>query len=128
MKLRNKSGAFEFIVRDRNDGEQWRIPSSKFLTRRQLTKLPHSPDFVAQHARFLREHYARAGIDVEVRVDAFVSLNGRPRRRFIDPTIDLSRVEPSLGRSHWVLPFDAAREEPEDYAERPFMAGETDLE
>ena len=46
---------------------------------------------------------ARHGRDVEVRADAFVSLNGRPAARLVRPRVDLAR-EPWRIHQPWILP------------------------
>ena len=56
------------------------------------------PDLILQLAHHIRADYAaRWGHDVEVRVDALVSLNGRRMRPLIDPTRDLSRNRDTRG-------------------------------
>ena len=50
--------------------------------------------------------YAR---QVQVYADAVASLNGRPARRLVDPTVDLAKVETSpLAPSAWVFPLERA--------------------
>jgi Vitamin K-dependent gamma-carboxylase len=41
-----------------------------------------------------------------VYADAYVSLNGRLGKSFIDPTVDLARVSDDLRAKPWILPFD----------------------
>jgi hypothetical protein len=41
---------------------------------------------------------------IEVRVDAWVSLNGRPMQRMIDPDADLMRVRDGIWPAAWILP------------------------
>jgi len=42
-----------------------------------------------------------------VRVDAWVSLNGRPARRLIDPTVDLAAEPLDLWPDEWILSPDS---------------------
>ena len=61
------------------------------LTDWQAAQAAVRPDLLLAAAHLVDEHErARVGHDVEVRADSFVSVNGRPARRLIDPTIDLS--------------------------------------
>jgi len=66
------------------------------------------PDLILQLAHHIRDDFAARGQgSVEVRVDAWVSLNGRAMRRMIDPTVDLSRIEDGIGKASWILPAPA---------------------
>lgn len=76
------------------------------------------PDLILQLAHHIaRDFQAQGHQSVEVRVDALVSLNGRPARRLIDPDVDLAQVRDGVARAHWILPqpqepplrFQAAR-------------------
>ena len=62
------------------------------------------PDLILATAHFIRDDYAAAGLDVEVRADVFVSLNGRPYARLIDPETDLARERQGIGAKRWILP------------------------
>ena len=60
---------------------------------------------IVQLAHRIAADYRAAGHhDVEVRVDAFSSLNGRPAARLIDPDVDLARVTDGLARADYILP------------------------
>jgi hypothetical protein len=61
------------------------------------------PDLVRQAAHAIAASHAARGRDVEVRADAFVSLNARPARRLVRADVDLSR-EPWRVHQPWVLP------------------------
>ena len=42
---------------------------------------------------------------MEVRADVFVTFNGRPAVRFIDPEVNLARrLTPGLAPKPWILP------------------------
>ena len=63
------------------------------------------PDLILQLAHRIADDYrARGHRDVEVRADVFVSLNGRPAQRLIDPSVDLSREPYRLLGQPWILP------------------------
>lgn len=62
------------------------------------------PDLILQLAHAIAADFrARGHVGVEVRVDALVSLNGRPAARLIDPDVDLARVSDGLSRATWIL-------------------------
>jgi hypothetical protein len=45
-------------------------------------------------------------INVEVYAESFAALNGRPEQRFIDPSVDLAKVNWSIFPAHWILPLE----------------------
>mgnify|MGYP006298408801 FL=1 len=63
------------------------------------------PDLILQLAHRIGEDFRARGYEqVEVRVDALVSLNGRKPRPMIDPTVDLMGVDDGIGPADWILP------------------------
>ena len=62
------------------------------------------PDMILQYARHLAAQYAAAGHSVEVRAEAYASLNGRAGRLLIDPTVDLAAAHNTLAHKRWILP------------------------
>jgi hypothetical protein len=88
-----KAGLATFRVRDPATGETRTVDPRDELTRQQARMMATQPDMIADYARHLAAVARRAGRDgAEVRADVFVSLNGRPSRRFVDPDADLSRL------------------------------------
>ena len=63
------------------------------------------PNLLWQYAQHAERRFRVAGYaDVEVRAEAFVSVNGCPSRRLLDPDADLTRQPRSaLGPKPWVL-------------------------
>ena len=103
VMLIEKTGMVEFHVR--SEAGETVIHPREILTPLQLRMMQTQPDMVLQFAHYLRDRWRREGRgDAEVRVDAWVSLNARPRRRFIDPEVDLARVEDGLAPAPWILP------------------------
>jgi hypothetical protein len=89
-----KAGMATFRLRDPATGEAWTVDPRAELTSLQSRMMATQPDMIAAYARHLADVARRAGHrDVEVRADVYVSLNGRPSRRYIDPEADLARVE-----------------------------------
>ena len=62
------------------------------------------PDLIHQAAIAIAADERHRGHDVEVRVDAWVSLNGRPAQRLIDPTVDLAAEPRDPWPDDWILP------------------------
>jgi vitamin K-dependent gamma-carboxylase len=111
VMLVEKAGLVEYRVRDRNSGREWRVDPADELTRLQARMLATQPDLILQYAHHLAARYEQdmPGAAMEVRVDAFVSLHGRPARRLIDPDVDLAREHDGLLPKPWIL---AGPEEP----------------
>jgi hypothetical protein len=81
---------------------------AKELTDTQLREMSCKPEFAAQYARHLRARYLAHGFtDPAVFAEMLVSLNGRPFRPMVDPTLDLSAVCDRPWRAAtWILPLE----------------------
>jgi len=118
VMLVEKGGSVSFRLHDPASGRRWRVePCDTELTMLQAKMMSTQPDMIAAFARHLASSYtaadpgaspgARAGIHhglLEVRVDAFVAVNGRPSARLIDPEVDLAAVSEGLAAKPWILP------------------------
>lgn len=102
--LTEKVGMVDYRVTDRAGGRTWHVDPSAYLSPLQEERMTTQPDLLLATAHFIRDDYAAAGLDVEVRADAFVSLNGRPYARLIDPETDLARERQGVGAKRWILP------------------------
>ena len=104
MKLRDKqAGEMTFRVRDPESGHEWGIEPGDFLTPRQKVRMAGQPDMIHQFAIHLAEEYRREyGMEVEVRVDAIVSLNGGKAAPLIEPEVDLAAQPRDLGCRPWI--------------------------
>jgi hypothetical protein len=56
--------------------------------------------------------------DVEVRVYACVSLNGRPAALLIDPERDLTEIERGITHADWILPLRVPFDRPPNRTRR----------
>jgi hypothetical protein len=100
-----KYGRAEFRVRDPESGRSWRVSPARYLTAMQARMMATQPDMILSFARFLaRDFQARGASDVEVRGDVFVSLNGRPHRRYVDPGVNLAASGVRSDGQGWILP------------------------
>ncbi len=102
--LVERAGTVAYVVRDPATGRSWTADPAALYSQAQLRAVAGEPDLVHQVARALAAEEARRGRDVEVRVDAWLSLNGRPAARWIDPTVDLAHEPRGLGSKRWILP------------------------
>ncbi len=99
-----KSGAVDFRVRDPATGREWLVPADEGLTPFQARMMSTQPDLILQAAHWVAADFAESGVPgVEVRADAFVSMNGRCGARLVDPTVDLARERDGLAPKRWIL-------------------------
>lgn len=105
VMLREKNGSLTYRVRADGWPRERLVSARDYLTAYQEREMSGQPDLVAQLARHVAAEYrARGSTGVEVRVDAFASLNGRPPARLIDPQVDLARVGDGMLPAAWILP------------------------
>ena len=102
--LTEKTGHLRFRVTDHTTGEEWLAYPEDYLTPIQAERMAYQPDMILSTAHIIAQDEYRRGRDVQVRADAFVTFNGREAARFIDPGVNLARVEPGLAPKGWVLP------------------------
>jgi hypothetical protein len=98
-----KGGRVSFRVHDPASHRTWITDATSLYTARQWRAMATEPELIRQAAHQIATQQARHGRAVEVRADAYVSLNGRPATRIIDPNVDLAR-EPYRLHQPWILP------------------------
>ncbi len=102
MMLRSKQGHGHYVLVDRSTGAEEIVQPRDSLTKPQYRKMATHPDMILQYAHHLR---AAAGQDIAIYPRFRVSLNGGPRRPFLDPAADLSTLHWQWwGAKDWVLP------------------------
>lgn len=105
MMLRVKHGYGAYKVVDKQTKEVYRIKLDDYLTKKQQHNVKAKPDFIWQFAQYLKKDFAGQGKDVSVYASIFLSVNGRPNKQLIDPTVDLAAVEWDVFKhSNWILP------------------------
>ena len=105
VMVTEKTGQARFRVTDPATGEEWLEYPEEYLTPLQVERMAYQPDMLLATAHLIADDLDRRGRPgVEVRADVFVAFNGRRAERFIDPDVDLARVEPGIGPKAWVLP------------------------
>ena len=102
--LTEKVGQVEYRISDGTTGQAWTERPSNYLSPLQAERMTTQPDLILATAHVIRDHYAGQGRDVQVRANAFVSFNGRPYARLIDPHADLAQERQGLGAKAWILP------------------------
>lgn len=106
MKLRSKSGIANFTVIDKDTGAISEIDTEEWLRSWQYKKMSTNPYMIWQFSRFLEKEFAKEGKDnIEIRVDAQVSLNGRSRQAIVPEDVDLLSTRMTFFNT-WILPHN----------------------
>lgn len=105
VMVREKNGAIMYRVRWRGRARDTLVPPTRYLTNQQAREFSGQPDMILRLAHHIGQDFSSRGHeDVEVRVDANVSLNGRPPRPMIDPDADLMKIDDSIRPASWLMP------------------------
>ncbi|MGM0555389.1 MAG: HTTM domain-containing protein [Myxococcota bacterium] len=105
VMVRKKNGAVTYRVKVPERQKEYYVSPSRYLTSHQEREMSGQPDLILQLAHHIGEEFRERGHDqVEVRVDAIVSLNARSPRPMIDPNVDLLAVDDGIDRADWILP------------------------
>ncbi len=105
MMLRAKSGSISFRVVDNATNNLIPIKLNEYLTKKQQRSLRTKPDFIWQFSQILKKQFKSEGKDVSIFATCYVSVNGKPSKRFIDPEIDLAKAECNYFKHNtWILP------------------------
>lgn len=106
VMLTEKVGHVSFRVSD-SAGREWQVGPELVLTDWQTAQATIRPDLLVATAHLVAKHYRAQGRgDVQVRADAFVSFNGRPHQRLVDPSIDLAAQSRSIAPKDYLLPLN----------------------
>lgn len=106
VMLVEKAGTATFTVTDRATGRSGIVDNRTFLNEHQEKQMSFQPDMILQFAHMLHDHYQRAGmVDPIVTADVWVTMNGKPSKQLVDPTVDLSGERLGFHRNDWVLPY-----------------------
>lgn len=105
VMLMEKNGVVEFNVKDKVSHQSFIEYPQKYLTPLQEKMMTTQPDLILQYAHFLGKKYQNAlHHPVAVYASAYASLNLRPGKTFIDPTVDLSSEHDGFRGKQWILP------------------------
>lgn len=107
VMLTEKAGLLSFEVTDPGTGETWIVEPTDVLTGWQAQQAAIRADLALAAAHLVADEFDRRGHpDVEVRADSWVSFNGRPRQRMIDPSVDLAELSRRAPAGEYVLALD----------------------
>ena len=104
VMLTDKAAHVEFRVADPASGRQWQVGPEMVLTDWQAERAGGNPDLIAATADLIADHYRNLGMErVQVYADAWVSMNGQPAQRIIDPAVDLAAQPRTLAPAPWIV-------------------------
>jgi len=105
LMLVENEGFATFTVRDRNSDQFWVVENAEFLTPYQIKRMSVQPEHIRQFAHHLSSVYAQKfGLkNPIINADVFVTLNGRPSKRLIDPKVNLAEIRDSWQKKDWIL-------------------------
>ena len=104
VMLIEKAGYTTFKVVDNSSNKFQFIDNMEFLTPFQEKQMSFQPDMILEYAHYLGATFEKRGFkDVSVYADSYVTLNGRPSKRFIDPKVDLYKQKNDLMHKTWII-------------------------
>jgi hypothetical protein len=101
--LTERGADVEFRV-VRADGVSWVESGADLYTPSQWKVMSSDPELIRQAAHVIADRHRDTGTDVAVHADVFVSLDGRPAQRLVDPNVDLAREPWRPFGQPWILP------------------------
>jgi hypothetical protein len=105
VMLMEKAGTATFFVKDSKTGKEGAVNNSEFLNLHQEKQMAMQPDMILQFAHFLADYYEKQGVtSPEVRAEVYVTLNGQPSQLFINPHLNLAKVQDTWQQKDWILP------------------------
>ncbi len=117
MMLRRKEVYIRFYATDRQSGQTLEIPIDLFLNPRQIQAMAVSADQIVAIAPYLKNEVVipylesqpqlqdNSAPQVEIRVLALASLNGRNPQLMVDPDLDLTTVQRTWRDQPWIIPL-----------------------
>jgi hypothetical protein len=106
MMLRTRSSKVLIKVNNKTQDKQFYINKDDYLTRKQQNMLS-KPDGIWQFCQRLKKEYAAKGDDIEIYVDAKVSINGGAFKPLVDKNFDMANAEwDYFFHNDWVLLYE----------------------
>ena len=107
MMARSKSASTYFSIINNKSGEKIVDYPEDSLPRHQFRTVCTRPDVIWQYVQKLKQKHNPTGEkDISIYAHSFASLNGRPSQRYIDPKVDLAKVEwERFGTKSWIVPL-----------------------
>ncbi|MCA9546040.1 MAG: HTTM domain-containing protein, partial [Myxococcales bacterium] len=103
VMVREKQGSVSYRVQVAERARPYLVSPARYLTWRQHSEMASRPEMIAQLAHHVAHDLTARGLTPQaVYADAWVSLNGRPPARLLDPTVNLLRLDAS--HPGWIRP------------------------
>ena len=104
VMLMEKAGQATFYVSDKDSERRTMVANYDYLTPQQEKMMATQPDMLVQYAEFLEGEFLNKGMkDPVITADVYVTLNGQPSKRYIDPDVDLTEVTNDWSHKEWIL-------------------------
>ena len=104
MMLRSKSGTASYKIVNKTTGEVNYVKKGDYLSRKQIRQASTKPDVIWQFSQRLKEMYAEKGEEVEIYVNARVSVNHKDRKQLIDPNVNMAEAKwDYFFHNDWIL-------------------------
>lgn len=103
VMLVEKEGLATFYVQESGTQRRERVRNKAHLRPFQEKRMATQPIHIWQYAQYLEKYYQKKGWkNPQVYADVFVSLNGRPSARLVDPEVNLAAQAWHWGRQDWI--------------------------
>lgn len=97
-----KTGYASFHAFDPVSGRTWEVPLRNYITPRQETLMAQDPYLIREMARRIAEDFKMRGYaNVQIKVTADATLNGRPSQPLISPQANLA----TTSGHDWIVPL-----------------------
>ena len=107
VMLMEKTGYANFRIVDGVTGKEFYVQNEDFLTATQQKQMATQPDFILEYAHYLGDHFESQGHqNVEVYVESYASLNGRKSQVYVNPELDLLKIENNLKQRDYLVPLN----------------------
>ena len=114
VMLIEKAGYAQFFIHHPENGMKKRIDNKEYLTPQQEKMMSTQPDMILQFAHHLRDEYSDTliiepnGAEIKIKepkvtAEVYVSLFNKGSRLFIDPKVNLSKINRGFHHKDWIL-------------------------
>lgn len=106
VMLMEKAGYAIFTIKEPQSGKTWKVYPNDHLSPTQEKQMNFQADMIWQFAQYLQPIYQKkAAHPIEIYVDAFVTLNGRPSKRYLPQDLNLLQIKQEETYD-FILPLD----------------------
>lgn len=104
VMLIEKLGYATFYVSDVDSDGEVMIENSEYLSPQQEKMMATQPDMILQYAHIIAKDYKKKGMKApKVRGEIYVTLNGSRSKLFVNPQVNLAKIEDGYSHKNWIL-------------------------